>query len=77
MEREYTAIVEQEGDWWLGWIAPKNANTSRPKLGYDGLRCIVCLINKGWVKFLHPSEPPYTRRCFPPKILRQNAQPCH
>ena len=20
MEKEYTAVVKQEGDWWLGWI---------------------------------------------------------
>ena len=20
MKREYTAIIKQEGDWWIGWI---------------------------------------------------------
>jgi predicted RNase H-like HicB family nuclease len=21
MKNEYTAVVKQEGDWWIGWIA--------------------------------------------------------
>ena len=20
MKRQYTAVVKQEGDWWIGWI---------------------------------------------------------
>ncbi|NOZ25035.1 MAG: type II toxin-antitoxin system HicB family antitoxin [Nitrospirae bacterium] len=20
MKREYTAIIKQEGDWWIGWV---------------------------------------------------------